>query len=99
MKNTKSEILNSKQIRNYKFKTLKRLNHSNFGNYYLFRISILVFSILALSLASVQAMGSAPKPVEPKYKLEIFKIDVISAGSAETQIIKESKEMPSCPQH
>jgi hypothetical protein len=70
MKNSKYEILNTKQIRN--------TNPSNSGHSILFSISLLVFSIYALSLTPALAMGSAPKKEEPKYKVEILKMEIVS---------------------
>ena len=43
---------------------------------HLFRVSILVFSIFLVGIAPATAMGSRPKPAEPKYKLELTNVGV-----------------------
>jgi hypothetical protein len=47
-------------------------------NSILFSISILLFSIYTLALTPALAMGSAPKKEEPKYKVEILKMEIVS---------------------
>jgi hypothetical protein len=70
MKKSKYEILKTKQ-----FCVL------NFGYSILFSISILVFSIYALSPSPSFAMGSAPAKTEPKYKVDILKMEVVGKPS------------------
>jgi hypothetical protein len=84
MINSKSEILNSKQSLISKPLISKNISYFDIWNSCLFRISILGFIILLSlgNLSASSAMGNKPKvKEEPKYKLEILKMEIITIPS------------------
>jgi hypothetical protein len=60
----------------------------------LFSLSFLVFIILLAVSPATQAMGGkAPAKEEPKYKLEILKMEIIN-GPSTTEVTVPKKQTP-----